>query len=507
VNVEAAPLWTRAPSRSQGWGIAAVVIAGSVATAAAVVVGDGNLAVAVAPVLGVLLLGALWLAPLRLPLFALTLLVLGTDATSDGPWDSPLAPLGRLLTHNLNKSVPIEALSIPLMALALVYLLLLHLYREAALSRIDRSHALGLASPLRVGLACSFLTVIVEIAYGSRADGNLQMAKIQVQTFVLLLLTAYLMGMSLRGVRDYRILGRLVVAAACSKALMVIWVHWGLAADKGWEVATTHGDSLLFCSASVLLLARLLEQPTRRHAGWAVVLLPLFLIAMVGNNRRLAWVEIAAAITLLYVVSRRSRVKRLLTRAVIYAIPLLVLYVAVGWNSNSRIFAPVRTYRSVGDGNVDPSTLFRDLENYNLLQTLRSNPILGTGFGHPFTEYVVLPDISFYKEYHYMPHNSVLGLWTYTGWLGFSGLSIALVAGVLCAARSYRVATKPEHRVAALASMAIVLIYLVQCWGDIGFSEKEGIFLVGSALAVMGQLPIATGAWATVRETKFARAA
>jgi hypothetical protein len=106
-----------------------------------------------------------------------------------------------------------------------------------------------------------------------------------------------------------------------------------------------------------------------------------------------------------------------------------------------------------------------------------------------------------------MPHNSVLGLWTYTGWLGFSGLSIALVAGVLCAARSYRVATKPEHRVAALASMAIVLIYLVQCWGDIGFSEKEGIFLVGSALAIMGQLPIATGAWTAVRETKFARAA
>jgi hypothetical protein len=278
VNVEAAPLWTRAPSQSHGWGIAAVVIAGSVATAAAVVVGDGNLAVAVAPVLGVLLLGALWLAPLRLPLFALTVLVLGTDATSDGPWDSPLASVGRLLTHNLNKSVPIEALSIPLMALALVYLLLLHLYREASLSRIDRSHALGLASPLRVGLACSFLTVIAEIAYGSRADGNLQMAKIQVQTFVLLLLTTYLMGMSLRGVRDYRILGRLVVAAACSKALMVIWVHWGVAADKGWEVATTHGDSLLFSSASVLLLARLLEQPTRRHAGWAVVLLPLFLI-------------------------------------------------------------------------------------------------------------------------------------------------------------------------------------------------------------------------------------
>ena len=99
-----------------------------------------------------------------------------------------------------------------------------------------------------------------------------------------------------------------------------------------------------------------------------------------------------------------------------------------------------------------------------------------------------------------MPHNSVLGLWAFTGWLGFTGLSMAVVVAVYLAARAYRAARLPVERTAAFTAIAAIVIYWVQCWGDIGFSERNGIFLVAPAIALAGRLVVSTGAWGSLRE-------
>jgi O-antigen ligase len=193
---------------------------------------------------------------------------------------------------------------------------------------------------------------------------------------------------------------------------------------------------------------------------------------------------------------------------VVYALPLILVYGAAGWNSNSgMLFAPVRTVRSVGDGEVDRSTFYRDVENYNLVYTFGMNPLLGTGFGHPFELPVTLDDISQgFKEWRYLPHNSILGLLAFAGALGFTGLSSVLVVGLLLGARSYYRARSPEDRVAAAAAVASILIFVIHCWGDIGFTEVKSILLVGPALAIAGQLAVSTGAW-PVRPTRPAGSA
>ena len=43
--------------------------------------------------------------------------------------------------------------------------------------------------------------------------------------------------------------------------------------------------------------------------------------------------------------------------------------------------------------------------------------------------------------------------------------------------------------------IGMMIIYLVHCWGDIGFSERRTYILVGPALAMAGQLALSTGAW------------
>src|SRR5687768_6537968 len=81
------------------------------------------------------------------------------------------------------------------------------------------------------------------------------MAKLQVQTFVQVLLLGYLAAMSLRGGRDYRTLGRLIVAAAALRSVYVLVAARYIAAELGTEevhAAATHGDSLLFACATVL---------------------------------------------------------------------------------------------------------------------------------------------------------------------------------------------------------------------------------------------------------------
>jgi hypothetical protein len=316
------------------------------------------------------------------------------------------------------------------------------------------------------------------------------MAKIQVQNFVLVLLVAYLSAMALRSWRDHRVLGHVVLAAACVKSLYAMWVVHTIpppynAVDGHLPYATTHGDSMLFACATVMLIVNFAERPVRRNGVLCLVLLPLLMAGMVANNRRIVWVEVAAGLLAFWLISRRSRLKRLVVQALIAAIPVVLVYVAVGWNSQAKVFAPVKVFRSMGDSDVDASTLYRDLENYDLLATMRVNPILGTGFGHPFAEPVTLPSIAaIFKEYRYMPHNSLLGLWAFCGPVGFTALWIAVVVSVFLAARSYAVARLPEERIASFGAMATVVIYLIQCWGDLGFSERKSVFLVGPALAV-----------------------
>jgi O-antigen ligase len=131
---------------------------------------------------------------------------------------------------------------------------------------------------------------------------------------------------------------------------------------------------------------------------------------------------------------------------------------------------------------------------------VKEHALVGSGFGHPYKLVIAMPDISFFHEWRFMPHNSVLGLWAFTGWLGFTGLSMAVVVAVYLAARAYRAARLPVERTAAFTAIAAIVIYWVQCWGDIGFSERNGIFLVAPAIALAGRLVVSTGAWGSLRE-------
>lgn len=514
----------RAPARAGSWRDAAVVpvvaaVVGTL-TVAATVASNGHPLASAAPVVGAALLWAVCTAPLRTTLGVVMFLALASDRPGDveGHWSSVLAPLGGALHHNLNHIVEVDALKFSGAFALLVLLLAVRAWRTLTGRVADTPGSQRLATPMGGALAVALATVVGLVAFGAARGGDIQMAKVQVQGYLQVLAVAYLFGVSLRGVRDYRWLGSAIVVAAVVKTAMALWVRATLPSEfpdrdgimRELEYATNHGDSLVFTCAAAVLLGPLFHQPTRRQVVRFCLLAPLLVAGVIANDRRIAWVQIALVAVTFVLMNRRSLFSRRLGRGLVLASPLLLAYTAVGWSSASRVFAPVSFVRNIvqperSDGSLDRSTLFRDVENFNLVFTFAANPVVGTGFGHPFLTAVegdALPD---FKEYSFLPHNSIVGLWAFTGLVGFTGLFLPVVVGMMLAVRSHARARAPGEAVSAAAAIGCLGAYVVHLWADIGFTEFPTIFLVGAALAMSGQLAVATGAWPSSRPVPVSR--
>ena len=150
--------------------------------------------------------------------------------------------------------------------------------------------------------------------------------------------------------------------------------------------ATTHADTVLFVTCLAILGALLLEMPSKRTFRLALVLSPLFLWAIRANNRRLAYADLALLVVVFWMLTPWRPFKRRVARVLVALSLPILLYVGVGWGSQAGAFGPVQKFRSMVDSKADSSTLWRDLENFNLVFTFKEHPLLGLGFGRPFEQ-------------------------------------------------------------------------------------------------------------------------
>lgn len=483
--------------------LVAVAVGGlGLVSLALLILGDGQLGLALAPLALAMVVLAIVKAPLRVSLLVLGFLALTLENPSEAfamnKWRSPLAVVGALLLAHLNVTIPVPALLFSGMDVALLLFALLWAVRRMAGSPIDLRGHVPPAPPLRrAALVC--LAAIFAMWGWGMLGGGFSFSNSLWQIFRLVYLPAVflLFCAALRGPVDGRALGIALIAAALLRACVAIYVRHLFPDTEAVAHATTHADSMLFANAFALLLILFFERPDRRHLGLLALTLPVLTLGIVANNRRLAWVELGVCLLVLYVITPMTRLKRRFAQAIVLMIPVLLVYVAAGWNQQSGIFAPVRTLRSVVDSKADTSTMWRDLENYNLYFTIRNNPVVGMGLGHEYVEAIHLPDISSgYSLYRYAPHNSILGLFAYTGAAGFAAIWMILPLGIFFAVRCYRRAESPRDRIAALTCISVLVTYILHCYGDMGLGTFTSVFTVGAALALIAKQAVATGAWA-----------
>lgn len=344
-------------------------------------------------------------------------------------------------------------------------------------------------------------TVLVLAAYGIVRGGGIEPAFRQTIHLMQLPLVALLFLYALRVPEDLAAVGTAYVCAAVARSFLVMYVYFGVCVPAGItrmqgkpEWCTNHSDTVLFVTAIMVLLAHALEQRSSKITLRSLALGAPILLGIVLNNRRLAFVSLAAAPMVLYLAMKPSRRKRRLTWALAIAVPLLVIYVLIGSEAtvDSPLLKPAKLVVSVLD-QKDNSSISRDIENENLIYTLRQSPggLLTTGFGHEYQYSPNNPPVDLgdlFKNFRLIAHNGVLWIWSLAGVVGFTLLWMIYPLGGTLALRGYRAAQTPLERSSALASLAAIVVCVVQIWGDQGFNSYMTLVTFGVAFAISTRL-------------------
>ncbi len=402
----------------------------------------------------------------------------------------PPGGTGRLLYLNLHNLTGIEALRFSLFELLILLLVGIIVMRKVLRDPIDDPLGLGvLPNPMKVAFGFFFAAIVFLEVYGLARGGDFRNSLWQVRQLFWLPLLGVLFGHAFKTPGARLGLLRTLMAVAWVRCLVGIYFYYGIArpAAMPLEYAMTHSDSVLIVVASLIGAAAVAERPSAGHLLLNLLLQPVLFLGLIVNDRRLAFVGLGAGLTLLVLMGPPSLI-RFLKRSLVVLLPLLMLYVAAGWNSNAAVFRPVSTLRSLSS-NEDASSQTRDIENYNLIQTLKRNPILGSGFGHEYVELVQANRVDqIFAQYRYIAHNSVIWLLSLAGWAGFTMLWIIFPVGVLIALHVHRASTAVVDRVTALAAVVAVLCFLLQAWGDMGLQSWMGTLVATSLMGAAGAL-------------------
>jgi hypothetical protein len=400
----------------------------------------------------------------------------------NGHWRSPFQVLGPLFV-----SVPginLFPWQLLLIALAPICVLWPGAFRKRAWS-------------MDAAIVISFASVALTFLWGWTRGGSPYNAYYQLWRFLVALLVGLLLLSVIRNSRDLKALGLTVLLAALVRGTLCIYFYWAVVHGKiepSPPYMTTHDDSLLFVAGVLISLSWAVARGTATAWLAAALVSTHLLYAIVLNDRRLAWIELLLAVMLMFLLPQ-GRVRRRMTRFLLFAAPVLAVYTVVGWGREEAVFAPLQALATTS-GNEDSSTLARQEEVRNLLYTMwaAGNPIFGTGWGVPYQK-VTSVYANFGPEWWqhaYLPHNSLLAVAVFGGLVGIGGIWLVVPVSAFLAMRGYRGASRPTDRAGAMAALCILPAYGAHCYGDIGLQSLTAGLVLGVAMAVAGK----TGAWA-----------
>jgi hypothetical protein len=352
--------------------------------------------------------------------------------------------------------------------------------------------------PMKHMLWLMLLTTVACVAYGLARGGDFRHASWQTYLILSTVLAAFTVAATCRTLADFRGLAHWLIAAALYRGIMcwISYFTWGHdLVGSGGAYLTSHEDTVLWVVSILVLLVDAIDRWSPRTIltnGAAIV---FFIVAIQWNSRRLAWVSLAMGLAVLYVLFPQGQAKRRINRVARIALPVLLLYVVVGWGRGNRIFLPLRALSTVST-QEDASTLARNAENLGLIFTANNNGyVLGTGWGHPYIHLTMKYDISLFELWEYIPHNSILGLLAFTGFLGFAGFWLAFPTAVFLMARVARLSADARTRSVAMIGSAQLMVCANQLYGDMGIFGLTPMYMMAIAYAIALRLPNLAGVW------------
>jgi len=276
------------------------------------------------------------------------------------------------------------------------------------------------------------------------------------------------------------------VAALAISIQNLFALHFYYALSRGQratlETLTEHTTSIFYTWMILLTVGLVVFRGCSR---WARALL-LFAVlptawVFVLSQRRAAAVALVAGFVVFAVVLYFRR-----RRAFWVIVPLTLLvgvgYTAAFWNATEGVGFGARAIKAViAKDQVSErdaaSDIYRNIENYNLVYTVRATPLTGVGFGKPFYQPVRLPDISFFVFWQYIPHNSVLWVWLKLGYLGFVALLFLVAAALRAGTRASLQLPSGDALAVTVGALVYIVMFFVFAYVDIVWQARTCVFL------------------------------
>ncbi len=340
-----------------------------------------------------------------------------------------------------------------------------------------------------------FAFVIWGIVHGLSGGGKLQIIVEEVRSFWYLFLGYLLAFNFVRKKQHLRYFLWVVILCAGIKALQGVYIYFfvihGDLADN--RQIMSHEESYFWISILLLIVLFSLHSKYRSQFYTALAILPFLLISLIANNRRADFVALLVGLVvawlLIFSVKKRAR-KHLLAVLLVSAL-LGGAYVAAFYNGTGGFSTPARAVVSVfrPDPNDAASNLYRNIEDYDLKYTVMLNP-MGLGFGRPFLQPILLPDISALDPvYNYIPHNTIYWVWMRLGPIGYLALWYLFGAIIVRGSLIARKLKDNYLQLFAIYIVAMIIMEIIVAFADYQLSFYRNVILVGMLSGVLMRLP------------------
>ncbi|MBI4547763.1 MAG: O-antigen ligase family protein [Ignavibacteriae bacterium] len=375
----------------------------------------------------------------------------------------------------------VNPLELHLLLLLFVWLILIAMGKRVILNRV----------PVWPAALIFFLWLSISAIYGIETGGEFLPALWELRALFYMGLMYFLVPQIIQTKDQLEKLVWVCIVAISFKAFQGTVRYIRLGFDLGGrDELTSHEDPLFFISLFILLFGLTLfgsNVKQRKVLTWLMVpLLFVFLLAQRRATYAALGIALIAFMVILHKKERRKMFKMILPAGII-----VTAYLIAFWNSTSSFGLTAQLIKSSFLSNTDKdivryySTLYREMENYNLAQTVKKSPIIGIGFGNKYEQPIELPRIRFPLR-DYIPHNEILWLQVKMGGVGFFFFWIFINSFVYQASSTFSRLKDPYLQAVCAVSIIAIVGQIVVSFFDLQLTFYRNMIYLGS---LMGLLP------------------
>lgn len=345
---------------------------------------------------------------------------------------------------------------------------------------------------------CFLLCVAFGVVHGLISGGNFKIIVLEIRPLWYLFLS-YLLGYNLvthkKQIRNF--LWAIIIGAGVKGIqgtyIVLVYLHGHL---QGQNEIMAHEESFFFVALILLVILFSLHYNYRPQFFAALLVMPCLLVALIANNRRADYSALLIGIMVSWALAIlvKPQARKGLVIALIIFVALGAAYVVAFAHAGGSFGEPARALMSViqpshADARDIASNLYRIIENYDLKYTVRLNP-LGLGFGKPFLQPILLPNIvTLDPYYNYVPHNTIYWIWMRLGPIGYFALWYLFGAIIIRGCLIARQLRDRYLQLVAIYIVAIVFMEVVVAFADYQLFFYRNVIYLGLLTGLLLKLP------------------